>query len=80
MPAADAAPALVARREMAADVAERECAEYRIAERVDQHVAIGMGNQSVRMRNADAAEYDMVAGPEGVDVESLAYAHAVVSG
>jgi hypothetical protein len=58
-----------------ADVAESESAEDRIAERMDDHVAIRMRDETAIVRNVDAAEHDVIAGTECVDVDALADAH-----
>ena len=57
---------------MVADVAQRERAEDGVAQRVDGHVAVAVGDQAARMRHLDAAEHDVVAVAEAVDVEAVA--------
>ncbi len=47
------APAFVARRKVLADVAECERAEQRVAERMDDHVTVGMRDDALRVRNRD---------------------------
>src|SRR5690606_11369774 len=64
-------PARVAGRKVGADVAQRECAQHRVAQGVDDHVAVGMGQYAAVVGNADATEYDMVALAEGMDVVTL---------
>ena len=44
-----------------ADVAVREGAEDRVGQRVEDHVAVGMGDDAADVRHAHAAEPDMVA-------------------
>ena len=64
-----AAPFLVARRKMHADVAVGERAEDRVGQRMQRDVGIGMAGKLAVVRNLHAAEPDMVAaGVEGVDV------------
>ena len=60
---------------MAADIAVAERAEDRIGDRMAQHVGVGMADEALIVRNLDAAEPDMIAGPEGVDVIALARSH-----
>jgi len=58
-----------------ADVAQSRRAQQSIAQGVQQHVAIGMGDQTARMRDADTAQGDEIALPEGVDIETVTDAH-----
>ena len=74
-----AAPAFVRGREVATDVAERECAEDGVAQRVDHHVAIAVCLDPARVRDPHAAEHHVVAVAEGVDVEALADAQVHVA-
>ena len=60
---------------MAADIAFADRAENRIGDRMAQHVGVGMADQALIMRNLDAAEPDMIAGPEGMDVIALTRSH-----
>ena len=69
-----AAPLRIARREMRADVAVGDGAEHGVGDRMQQHVGVGMADQPVIVRHLHAAEPDMVALAEGVDVETLARA------
>src|SRR6185437_12805180 len=69
-----APPLRIGRREVAADVAIRERAEDRIGDGVRENIRIGMTNQPVIMRNLAAAEPDMVAQTESVDIETLTHA------
>ncbi len=62
----------IGRREMRADVALAERAIERVGERVQRHVGVGMAGERAIVRDADAAEPDVIAGREGVDVETLA--------
>src|SRR5260221_5326538 len=77
-PAVDATPAFVARRKMLADIAERERAQKRVAQRVDRNVAVRMRDDAVRMRDAHAADHYRVAGTECMDVNALAHAHQLI--
>ena len=56
-----AAPFLVARRKMHADIAVGERAEDRVGERMQRHVGVGMAGELAGMRDLDAAEPHMVA-------------------
>ena len=67
-----AAPTGLGGREMGADVAVAERAIDRVGERVQADVGVGMAGEARVVRNAHAAEPDVVAGREGVDVEALA--------
>ena len=57
---------------MGADVAVAERAVKRVGERVQADVGVGMASEAVVVRDAHAAEPDVIAGREGVDVEALA--------
>ncbi len=70
--AVGALPARIRWREMLADVAQRQRAEQGVAQRVDHHVAIAVGKHAALVRHAHAAEHDVVALAEGVDVIALA--------
>ena len=70
-----ALPARVGVAEVLADVPEPGGAQQRIAQRVQQHVAVGMRHDAVAVGNAHAAEHDEVPGPEGVYVRTEADAH-----
>src|SRR5262245_66368706 len=66
----DAAPARVGRRKMNTDVAFRKRAEDGIDERMQHDVGIGMPRETAPVRDAHAAEHDVLAGAGGVDVEA----------
>ena len=70
-----APPALVGRREVGADVAIGERAEYRIGEGMEHDVGVGMADEAARMGDLDATEGYPVARSEGVDVVADADAH-----
>src|SRR5699024_7899354 len=53
-------------------------AQQGVAKRVDDDVAIGMRHHTALVRHAHASQHHMVAFAEGMDVESLAYAHVPV--
>ena len=42
---------------------------------MQQHVAVGVGDQATVMGNTNSAEGDEVALAEGVNVETVTYAH-----
>jgi hypothetical protein len=44
---------------------------------VNDDVAIGMSDDAARVRYAHSAEHDVLAGPECMDVETLADTHRV---
>ena len=58
-----------------ADVAQPGGAEERIAQGMDEHVAVGMGREAVAVGDLHAAQDQPAAGGEGVDVETVADAH-----
>ena len=60
---------------MRADVAVGERAENGVDQRMQRDVGVGMSGHAARMRNADAAEHDVIAVGEGVHVEAVADAH-----
>ncbi|MCY1284810.1 hypothetical protein D9M70_337280 [compost metagenome] len=60
---------------MLADVAQRGGAEQRIGQRVQQHVAVGMGDQAELVGDSHAAEGDEIALAETVHVVAVADTH-----
>ena len=62
---------------MGADVAFRQRAVDRVGKGVQRDVRVRVTAQRLRVRDADAAKPDMVAGRECVDVETLADARLV---
>ena len=62
-------------REVLADVAQRRRAEQRIGQGVQQHVAVGVGDQPMFVGNAHAAEGDEVALAEAMHVVAMANSH-----
>ena len=50
------APLRIARREIVADIAERQRTQYRIGQRMDGDVGIAMAGQSLVMRDQQAAK------------------------
>ena len=65
---------------MLADVTESHGAEQRIAERVQHHVAVRMRDDAAVVRNRDAAERDVCAGAECVDVVAKPDSHRASPG
>ena len=65
---------------MHADVAVAERAEDGVDQRVQHHVGVGMAGQAARMRDAHAAEHDVIAVAELVHVEAEAGAHVAERG
>src|SRR5262249_33846517 len=70
-----ATPLRIGWREMNADIAVGECPEDGVDERVKNDVGVGMSGQSTPMGNAHAAEHDMIAVAELVNVEAKTGAH-----
>ena len=70
-----AAPLRIAGRKVHPDVAIRERAQNGVDQRMQHHVGVGMPGQPLHMRDAHAAERDMIAGPERVHVVTEAGAH-----
>jgi hypothetical protein len=62
---------------MLADVAQRRRAQQRIANRMQQHIGVGMAKQTHVMWNIYAADYQLAAQRKGVHVETLTDAQAV---
>ena len=67
-----AAPLRIARRKMHADIAGADRAEHGVGQRVQAGIGVGMADQAMVVRHLDAAEPDMIARAEGVDIETLA--------
>ena len=59
-----AAPLRIARRKVHADVAVGERAQDGVDQRMQHHVGVGMPGQALRVRDAHAAERDVIAGAE----------------
>ena len=62
-------------REVAADIAQSRRPQQRIAERVEQHVAIGVSDQTASVRDAHTAQGDELTRTKGVNVEPVTDAH-----
>ena len=58
-----------------ADIAVGERAENGVDQRMQRHIGVRMPGHAARMRDAHAAEHDMIAVGEGVHVEAVAGAH-----
>ena len=69
--AVGAAQTRVGIRKMPADVAQPRRTEQRVADRVQQHVAIGMAEQTLLERDVDAADHQLAPRHQRVDVEPL---------
>ncbi len=65
-----AAPLRVAGREVRADIPVRQSPEDRVRQGVQDHVAVGMRLDTAIMGDPHAAEPDMIAFREGVNVEA----------
>ena len=75
-----ALPLRIAGREMRADIAVGQRAENGVGQRVQAHIGVGMAGELVRVRDAHAAQHDMIAGREGVHVDAGAGAHVAKLG
>src|SRR2546429_8587418 len=65
----------IGRGKMNTDIAVGECPEDGVDERVKNDVGVGMSGQSTPMRDAHAAEHNMIAVAELVDIEAKTGAH-----
>ncbi len=70
-----ALPLRVGGGEVLADVAVADRAEDGVGQRVQDHVGVGVADQPARVRDRDAAEHDVRAGAQRVDVVADADAH-----
>ena len=70
-----ALPLRIARRKMQPDIAVGERAENGVDQRMQRDVGVGMAGHAARMRDANAAEHDMIAIGESMDVETVAGAY-----
>ncbi|MNV81981.1 hypothetical protein D3C71_1756860 [compost metagenome] len=64
-------PAHLRGREMHADIAQCQRTEHGIAQGVQDHVAIAVREHAAAVRDADAAEHDVIALAKGMDVVAL---------
>jgi len=62
-------------REMLADISQRRGTEQRVAQGMQQHVTVGMGEQPEPVWNPHAAKRDVVAFAEAVHVVTVADTH-----
>ncbi len=67
-----ATPLRITGRKVRADVALGERAQNGIDQRMQTHIRIGMSGEAAVMRDADAAEHQVIAGTERMDVEPVA--------
>ena len=74
--AVGALPARIGVGEVRAEVAQRERAQQRVADRVQQHVGVASGRQAALVRNVDAAQDQRPAGDQRVHVEAVADAES----
>ena len=58
----------IARRKMRADIAVRQRAEDGVDQRMQADIAVGMREKALGVRHADAAEHQMIAIAEGMNV------------
>ncbi len=77
-PAVGALPPRIRVGEVHADVAQRQRAEDRVADRVEQDVGIGMPVETAIEGDRHAAQNEPASGDERVDVEAIADADAHV--
>ncbi len=73
--AGSAPPLRIGIREMLADVAEAGSAEQCIRQRMLQHIAVGVCQHAVRVRDTHAAQHHRIPGTEGMHVEATAGTH-----
>jgi hypothetical protein len=59
-------PAWIAGREKAANVACGYGAQQRVSNGVQQHIAVGVAGQALRVIDCDATDFQLQAGLEGV--------------
>src|SRR5450755_729725 len=72
------APARVGRWKVHADVTQRQRAENRIAQGMNRDISVRMREDALRIRDAHAAEYHMLARAECMHVEALADSHQMI--
>src|SRR5262249_28219565 len=77
--AVDAIVARVAVRKVTTDVAQTGGTEKRIAQRMDQNIAVRVRDDAAIMRNSHAAEHDVVAGHEAMCVVAVSDQHAFLA-
>ena len=79
--AVDAFPARVRVGEMLADVADRQRAEYGVADRMQQRIRVGMSVESALERNGHAAQDELAPFDQRMDIEAVSdpHRHAVFS-
>ena len=68
-------PLRIGRRKVHPDVAIGERAENGVDQRMQRDVGVRMSGDAARMRNADAAEHDVIAVSKGMHIEAVAGAH-----
>ena len=67
-----ALPLGIAGREMRTDIAVRQRAEDRVDQRMEADIAVGMREKAAAVRHAHAADHQMIAVAEGVNVVAVA--------
>ncbi|MDT4878476.1 hypothetical protein FQZ97_1140750 [compost metagenome] len=63
---------------MLADIAELQCAKQGIGQRMQQHIAVGMGDQPELVGDPHAAKGDEIALAETVHVIAVANTHSAL--
>jgi hypothetical protein len=58
-----------------ADVAEAQSPQHGVAQRVNDHIAVRVRHDALRVRNGHAAQNDVIAVAEGMHVETLTDSH-----
>uniref|UniRef100_E6QHF0 Uncharacterized protein n=1 Tax=mine drainage metagenome TaxID=410659 RepID=E6QHF0_9ZZZZ len=76
-PAVDVLELLVGVGKMPADVAQCRCADQRVANRMQQHVRIGVAHEPLPEGNLHAADDQLAPRNERMHVESLPYSHVL---
>ncbi len=75
VPAVGPFVARVAVGKMTADVAEARCPEQRVADRMQQHVGVGMSGEPPVVGDIDTADDELTTGHQRMDVEALTDSH-----
>jgi tRNA splicing ligase len=70
----DTAKSRIGIGKMFANITECAGAQQGITQRVQQHIAIGMRNNTARVRNRNAAQHDMIAVTKTVNIVTMPYA------
>src|SRR5690554_4672274 len=75
IPAIGTGPFVTGIREQMPDIPQRDRAKQRIRQRMQQHIAIRMGFQTVTVGNLNTTENDSITLTKGMDIKALTNAH-----